>query len=96
MNILQFVERNALYPSKGREICNILTHIAIEKTPEITYNETSNPSEPGCLRQKWIFDKSANFPRGQFHTRRLRNCHNAAVCSRLGGVGCAGTREARQ
>jgi hypothetical protein len=75
---------------------NILDHNAIEKPAEITYTEFSSQPEPGCLRQKWIFESFANFPRGHFHTRRLRNCLSVAGCFEQGGTGCAGTREARQ
>src|SRR5579863_5574024 len=96
MNAPPYFKRKALYRSQRRQICNIVAHLAIEKPPEITYTKFSNPSEPGCLRQKWNFDRFANFPSGRILPRRLRNCHRAAVRSRLGGIGCAGTREARR
>jgi len=47
---------------------NILADIAIEKSKGIFYTEFSSPSEPECLRQKWIYGKFAKFPRGQFNT----------------------------
>jgi hypothetical protein len=53
---------------RGGEILSILIDVAIEKPAEITYTEFSSQSEPGCLRQKWILDSFANFPRGHFLT----------------------------
>jgi hypothetical protein len=52
--------------------------VAIEKLVEITYTKFSSPAEPGCLREKSIFDSFAHFPREHAHTRRLRNCHNSS------------------
>jgi hypothetical protein len=52
----------------GGGTSSILIDNGIEKPAEITYTEISSQPEPGCLRQKWIFDSFAHFPRGHFHT----------------------------